>query len=83
MLVNKTINKIKVYKILTRKTNCYHNDKTIQIYAILDSGKLGLMNITPIYFNRKRQYENDINGYIFETIKKAKEYCRDNLEMFI
>jgi len=67
-------------KLYTRKTKLYPGDKTIQIRAMADSGKasLGLMNLTPIYFNRKRQYSNDINGFIFETITKAKEYCKEH-----
>jgi len=70
-------------KIKTRKTKLYPGDKTIQIFAVLENGTLGLMNLTPIYFNKKRQYKNDINGYIFETITKAKQYCRDNISLFI
>lgn len=69
------------YKIVTRKTKLYPGDKTIQIQVVLEKqGLLGLMNLTPIYFNRKRQYKNDINGYIFETITKAKQYCKKNIK---
>ncbi len=68
------------YKIVTRKTKLYPGDKTIQIQLVLEQGLLGLMNLTPIYFNSKRQYKNDINGYIFETITKAKEYCKKNVK---
>ena len=75
--------KPKLIKIATRKTNLYPQDKTIQIQAVMKNGIIGLMNLTPIYFNQKKQYENDINGYIFETITKAKEYCKDNIERFI
>ena len=73
------------YKIKTRKTNLYPGDKIIQIQAI-DSHTgyiIGLLNLTPIYFNRQRQYENDRNGYIFETITKAKQYCKDNIDKLI
>ncbi len=69
------------YKIVTRKTKLYPGDKTIQIQVVLEQGLLGLMNLTPIYFNRKKQYKNDINGYIFKTITKAKQYCRENIKL--
>ena len=68
--------------ICTRKTKLYPGDKTIQIRAYSDDGRLSicLMNLTPIYFNRKKQYSNDLNGFIFETITKAKQYCKKNIE---
>jgi len=70
-------------KITTRRTKLYPDDKTIQIQAVLENGVLGLMNLTPIYFNRKRQYENDVNGYIFETITAAKDYCKKHIKQLI
>ncbi len=70
-------------RIKTRKTKLYPGDKTIQIQAVLQNGVIGLMNLTPIYFNRKKQYENDINGIIFETITKAKKYCQKNIKNMI
>ena len=66
-------------RIFTRKTKLYPGDKTVQIRVEVNQGSLGLMNLTPIYFNSKKQYSNDINGFIFETITKAKQYCRKNL----
>ena len=63
-------------KVYTRKPRLYRGDKTIQIMAQLPNGVIGLMNLTPIYFNRKKQYSNDLNGIIFETITKAKLYCK-------
>ena len=66
-------------KLYTRKTKLYPGDKTIQIRVEVSQGSIGLMNLTPIYFNRKKQYSNDINGFIFETITKAKQYCKNNL----
>ena len=75
--------KYNILKYKTRKTNLYPDDKTIQICAVLENGSMGLMNLTPIYFNRKRQYENDRNGYIFETITKAKEYCKKNIDWLL
>lgn len=68
-------------KLTTRKTNLYPGDKTIQIQLVLEQGLFGLMNLTPIYFNGKRQYSNDINGLIFSTITKAKQYCKDNIDI--
>jgi len=67
-------------KIKTRRTNLYPGDKKIQIQAVRINLTVGLMNLTPIYFNSKRQYENDINGYIFKTITEAKQYCKKNLK---
>lgn len=71
------------YKIKTRRTRLYRGDKTVQIQAVLENGTLGLMNLTPIYFNGKMQYENDLNGYIFPTITKAKQYCNKHINSMI
>ena len=70
-------------KITTRKTKLYPGDKTIQIQAVLENGIMGLMNLKPIYFNRQRQYENDLNGVIFKTITQAKKYCKENIDWLL
>lgn len=68
-----------IKKFVTRKTHLYPGDKTIQIRFVYVNGYSGgLMNLTPVYFNGKKQYENDRNGVIFSTITEAKEYCKKN-----
>lgn len=74
--------KRKLNSIFTRKTNCYPDDKTIQIMIQLEQGTLGLMNLTPRYYQGKI-FENDINGELFRTITRAKQYCKNNLDMLM
>lgn len=67
---------MKFEKLITRKTHLYPGDKTIQVRAVFSNGStMGIMNLTPRYFNGKKQYENDRNGFIFSTIAQAKMYC--------
>ena len=66
-------------KIKTRKTNCYHGDKTIQIIAVKDDGRwIGLMNLTRRSDRLGVFYENDLNSTRFKTITAAKQWCKDN-----
>jgi hypothetical protein len=70
-------------KIKTRHLKLYPDDKTIQIYAILPQGTMGLMNLTPRSHRGQRYYENDVNGILFPTITKAKEYCQKNIDWLL
>ncbi len=73
--------KRKLHTIFTRKTNLYIGDKTIQIMIQLEQGTLGIMNLTPRFYQGKI-FENDLNGTLFRTITQAKQYCKEHLEQF-
>ena len=73
--------KRKLHAIFTRKPKLYQDDRTIQIMIQLEQGTLGIMNLTPRYYQGKI-FENDLNGELFRTITQAKDYCKEHLEQF-
>ena len=74
--------KKRVNTIFTRKPNLYPDDKTIQIMVQLEQGTLGLMNLTPSYY-QGRIFENDLNSTLFRSITQAKDWCKEHIDTLL
>lgn len=64
-------------KIRTKKNNSYPGDRSLQIQAVNNAGRiLGLFNITPAFMCGKLYWTNDCYTNEFDTITEAKEFAK-------
>jgi len=64
-------------KIRTKKNKSYPGDKSLQIQAVDNTGRiLGLFNIYPAFFQGKLYWTNDRYTHEFNTITEAKEFAK-------
>ena len=68
-------------KLKTKKVEQFKGkDKknTTTIYLVNEQYDIPLMTITK-HWHKGIIYENDVNGELFRSITKAKDYCKENL----
>lgn len=64
-------------KIRTHKNNSYPGDRSLQIQAVDNTGRvLGLFNIIPAYNAGQLYWTNDRYSKEFGTITEAKEFAK-------
>jgi hypothetical protein len=64
-------------KIRTHKNNSYPGDRSIQIQAVDNTGRvLGLFNLNPAFMCGQLYWTNDNYSNEFNTITEAKEFAK-------